>query len=155
MNPCVASSPMERRHQPNVASPKKNLGIWRSALGSDSLIRSIASGFVNGMSLRGRHRTNRATRVAGRCGGGGSSLSVHFVDWVETELPSLAQICAVVKWLQVRRTHGPPDDSVPSPDPEWPEDRLAPIRLANVDVLFQAYESETEAVFHVRDFSGS
>lgn len=76
-----------------------------------------------------------------------------FVRWVERQRPSPVQICAVIKWLGTRKSCGPPEDSIPSPDRERPEDRIGTVPLANVDVVFLAYKSQTDAVMMVRDFT--
>lgn len=76
-----------------------------------------------------------------------------FVRWVERQRPSLIQICAVIRWLGVRKSVGPPEDVSESPDPDRPEDRIGTVPTANVDVLFLAYESENDAIMFVRDFT--
>ena len=46
-----------------------------------------------------------------------------------------------------------PEDAVPSPDPERPEDRLTTIPLASIDVLYLVYEGADEKIVLVRDFT--
>jgi hypothetical protein len=62
------------------------------------------------------------------------------VDWIRRQSPPLLQVIAAVEWSAVRKSLGPPADAIPSPDPEYPEDRMHTIALAQVDVLFLAYE---------------
>lgn len=75
------------------------------------------------------------------------------VDWIERQSPSLAQICAVVKWAAVRKALGSPEEALASPDPDRPEDRLAGVPGANVDVHYLAYESRTERLIFVKDIT--
>ena len=77
----------------------------------------------------------------------------RFVEWVLRQRPSHLQICAVIQWLKVRKSLGPPEDVVHSPDPERPEDRIGTIPTANLDVVFLAYESDDDAVIMIRQFT--
>jgi hypothetical protein len=77
------------------------------------------------------------------------------IGWIERERPSLLEICAVIRWVRVCKSMGPPvDDVVPSPDPERLEDKLTTIPMANIDVLYLAYEGGGERIMMVRDFTG-
>ncbi len=76
------------------------------------------------------------------------------IRWIETRRPSLPQIVAVVRWAAARKSLGKPEGAVRSPDPEWPEDELETVPLANVDVFYLAYPSRTEdPVMFVRAFT--
>jgi hypothetical protein len=77
-----------------------------------------------------------------------------FVAWIERQRPSLIQICAAVRWVAVCKSSGPPKDGIPTPDPDRPEDKLSAIPMANIDVLYLAYEATTEdSVLLIRDFT--
>lgn len=68
-----------------------------------------------------------------------------FVQWVARERPSLLQVCAVVLWVRHCRSMGPPkEDAIDSPDPERPEDHIYTIPMANVDVVYLAYEGQVQ-----------
>jgi hypothetical protein len=76
------------------------------------------------------------------------------ISWIERQRPSLLEICAVIRWVLRCKSMGPPvENSVPSPDPERPDDRLTTIPLANIDVLYMAHEGRAERILLVRDFT--
>lgn len=77
-----------------------------------------------------------------------------FIDWLLRQRPSHLQICAVIRWLRLRRTYGPPEDFVHSPDPERPEDMIGTVPAANVDVIFLAYASDhDDNIIMIREFT--
>lgn len=77
-----------------------------------------------------------------------------FVAWIERQRPSLIQICAAVRWVAACKSLGPPKDGIPTPDPDRPEDKLSTIPMANIDVLYLAYEATSEdSILLVRDFT--
>ena len=75
------------------------------------------------------------------------------IDWIERQRPSLLEICAVIRWVRRCKSVGPPENAVPSPDPARPDDRLTTIPMANIDVLYLAYEARGERIMLVRDFT--
>lgn len=78
------------------------------------------------------------------------------ISWIKRERPSLLQIVAVAEWAKERRSFGRPPDAVRSPDPEYPEDDLHSIPMANVDILYLAYEGVTDdPIIYVRRFASS
>lgn len=78
------------------------------------------------------------------------------ISWIKRERPSLLQVVAVAEWAKERRSLGKPTDAVPSPDPEYPEDELHSIPMANIDILYLAYEGVTDdPIIYVRRFASN
>jgi hypothetical protein len=76
------------------------------------------------------------------------------ISWIKRQRPSLLQIIAVAEWAMERKSLGRPPDAVPSPDAEYPEDELHSIPIANVDVLYLAYEGvDEDPLIFVRRFA--
>jgi hypothetical protein len=77
------------------------------------------------------------------------------ISWMRTQRPSLLQIIAVVEWAYERRSLGRPKDIASAdPDPDYPDDVLTAIPLANVDVTFMATEDISDGpLIYVRRFS--
>lgn len=62
------------------------------------------------------------------------------INWIREQQPSLLQVIAVLEGANERSALGPPEErfTLPDPDPEYPEDLLAVIPMANIDVRFLA-----------------